>query len=213
MWGSTITSGAALLHIGENLHMKNLRASVAGLAVGLAALATAVPAVADGGPGPYGRPYQPSIWQGLYGGFHLGWGEVDSLDGFVGGVQVGYNWQAGQIVYGVEADVSFADISDEIRVMGVTVAEASIDWLATARGRVGFLVTPRVLAYATAGFGVASGSGSNILGFSRDETETDIVIGLGIEGKLSDAMSVRAEYLAFDDLDIIRAGLNFKLGN
>jgi len=35
------------------------------------------PVVADGGRGPayFDQPYDyPSIWQGLYGGVHLGWG-------------------------------------------------------------------------------------------------------------------------------------------
>jgi outer membrane immunogenic protein len=191
--------------------MKSSRTSVAGLAVALALLAGAIPAAADGPPG---APYyaRPSIWQGVYGGFHLGWGEADPADGFVGGVQAGYNWQAGQIVYGLEADVSYADISFKDNFFGV---EASVDWLATVRGRAGFLLTPRVLAYGTAGFGIASAS-ARIPGLVKvDDTETDFVYGLGIEGKLSDTMSLRAEYLAFGDLDInvVRAGLNFKLGN
>jgi outer membrane immunogenic protein len=218
--GEPVRCGAALLHKGENLHMRTLRASVAGLAVGVVALAVTVPAVADGPPGSayYERPYQPSIWQGLYGGVHLGWGESGVADGFVGGAQIGYNWQKGQVVYGLEADVSLADISYEERFMGVT-AKASIDWLATARGRVGFLLTPRILAYGTAGFGIASASASasvpGVVKISVDDTQTDIVYGLGLEGKVSEAMSLRVEYLAFGDHDVgvVRAGLNFKFGN
>ena len=75
--------------------MRVLRRRVIGLAVvallGLAATA----AVADGlygprgsGPASYGMP---SIWQGLYGGVHLGHVDAGNDDGFVGGVQVGYN--------------------------------------------------------------------------------------------------------------------------
>jgi outer membrane immunogenic protein len=190
--------------------METLRTSVAGLAVALAVLAGAFPAAADGPPPGYGPAY-PSIWQGLYGGVHLGWGDAGSADGVVGGAQVGYNWQKGQIVYGLEADFSFTDISVENPVF-----EASIDWLATARGRVGFLFTPRVLGYATAGFGIGRASGS-FMGVSLGhDTETDVVFGLGLEGKISDAMSLRVEYLAFGndiDVDVVRAGLNFKLGN
>src|SRR5262245_42749208 len=78
--------------------------------VGLASL----PAKADDGPYPGSPPAyleRPSIWQGLYAGAHLGWGSSGSLDGVVGGGQVGYNWQVNQIVYGLEADASFAHIS------------------------------------------------------------------------------------------------------
>ena len=75
----------------------------------------------------------------------------------MGGAQVGYNWQTGQIVYGIEADVSFADISFNQSFMGASVS-GSIDWMATVRGRLGFLATPNVLFYGTAGFGYASAS-------------------------------------------------------
>jgi outer membrane immunogenic protein len=192
--------------------MVTLRTSV-GLAAAVAVLTGAIPAAADGprGPAHYGRPYQPSIWQGLYGGLHLGWGDAGSADGIVGGAQIGYNWHTGRLVYGLEGDVSIADISVENPVF-----EASIDWLATARGRVGYLVTPRVLAYATAGFGIASASAS-FMGIDQGhDTEMDVVFGLGLEGKVNDAMSLRVEYLAFGndiDVDVIRAGVNFKLGN
>ena len=149
---------------------------------------------------------------------HLGHGESGPADGFVGGGQIGYNWQSGQIVYGLEADVSFADISFKESFMGVTV-KGSIDWMATARGRVGFLLTPSVLAYGTVGFGIAGGSGSanlpGVVKFSVSDSESDLVFGVGLEAKFSDTMSARIEYLAFNDndIDVIRAGLNFRFGN
>ncbi len=200
--------------------METLRRGTIALAVVVAAAMAALPASADrGGPPPgLDRAYYPSIWQGLYAGVHLGHGESGPADGFLGGAQIGYNWQAGQIVYGVEADVSFADISFEQSFMGATVS-ASIDWMATLRGRLGFLVTPNVLVYGTAGFGYVNASGSanlpGVVSFSVSDSEFDFVYGLGLEGKLTNTMSARIEYLAFSDLDIdiIRAGVNFKLGN
>lgn len=158
----------------------------------------AIPAIAAdfGGPPPryeeppYAAPFT-SVWQGLYGGVHLGYIEDWSSDGVVGGGQLGYNWQAGRFVYGLEADVS--------------VADTSVDWLASARGRAGFLLDDRLLAYGTAGVGFAD---------AFDDTETDFVWGLGLEGKLSERVTARVEYLAYDDLeiDVVRGGLNFKLG-
>ena len=55
--------------------MGTFRSSVVALIVLVGALVPAVPAAADEGygrPGVY-QPYYPSIWQGLYGGIHLGW--------------------------------------------------------------------------------------------------------------------------------------------
>jgi len=202
------------------MHVETLRTWIVGVAVTLAVLAVGtIPAAADSPLGAYPvQHYQPAIWRGLYGGVHLGWGESGPADGIVGGAQIGYNWQAGQIVYGFEVDVSAADISYSESFFGVH-AEASIDWLATARGRLGFLVTPNVLAYATAGFGIASASASagipGLVKLSVNDTETDFVYGIGVEAKVTDATSLRVEYLAFGDLDIdvIRAGVNFRFGN
>jgi outer membrane immunogenic protein len=193
---------------------KTLRRSAVALAVLVGSAVAVMPALADGGRGPARSDQSyPPIWQGAYVGLHLGHGESGPADGFVGGGQVGYNWQSGQIVYGLEADVSFADISFKESFGGMT-AKGSIDWMATARGRLGYLLLPNLLAYGTVGFGLASGSAS-LPGFSVNDTESDIVYGLGLEGKLSDKLSARIEYLAFGDLDIdvVRVGLNYRLGN
>jgi outer membrane immunogenic protein len=138
----------------------------------------------------------PSIWQGVYGGVHLGGVDSDDDDGLIGGVQLGYNWRAGSIVYGLEADMSLSDADH-------------VDWLASARGRVGYLILPNLLLYGTAGLGLVN---------DRD-TDTGFAYGAGVEGKLSSSMSARLEYLAFtsetehgDDVSVIRAGLNIKLG-
>ena len=102
-------------------------------------------------------------------------------------------------------------------------ASASLDWLATVRGRIGYLIDPRILAYATAGVGIGSWSAeAGISGCNLPECpeiklrgrETDFVFGLGVEGKISETMSARVDFLSGGDLDadVVRAGLNFKLG-
>ena len=193
--------------------IESLRRCAIALAALVGSAVAAMPALADGGWTTTSRSDYPSIWQGVYVGLHLGRGEASSADGLVAGAQIGYNWQSGPIVFGLEADISYADISESFGPF-----EASIDLLATARGRLGYLITPNILVYGTAGFGIASASGSvNIPGLrlSVDDTETDFVYGVGVEGKFASNMSARIEYLAFHDLkiDVIRAGLNFKLGN
>lgn len=148
---------------------------------------TSTAAVADGmlGAAPV---YQelPPIWSGLYGGVHLGYADADYDDGVIGGVQLGYNWQSSAIVYGVESDIS------------LTSAD-SVDWLASARGRLGYLLQPSLLLYGTAGVG-----GDDDAGF---------VYGLGLESQLTYGTTGRIEYLEYDgeDVGVIRAGLNFKL--
>ncbi len=206
------------------------RIVVLGIA-GLLASVLPVPAAAQGFAPPADGYYYVPLWQGLYVGAHLGYGDADPGDGFLGGVHAGYSWQSGRLVYGLEADATWADISEEETITacigpGSCVSgrlESSIDWMATLRGRVGFLLQPDLLPYVTAGFGLVSGSASasirapgfNSRLFSDDDTETAFVYGIGLEGRLSSVSLWRIEYLAFDDaeLDVIRAGLSFRLGN
>jgi outer membrane immunogenic protein len=160
---------------------------------------------------------------------HLGWGWSGDADGVVGGGQVSYNWQSRQFVYGLEADISAADIgiSEAFVVPGAVLnASASIDWLATIRGRLGVLVQPNLLVYGTAGLAVvhaeAHGSvttfGFGQISASASDTQTGLVYGIGVESMWTERMSMRLEYLSFSEPDrigdfgIVRAGLNFKFG-
>jgi outer membrane immunogenic protein len=175
-----------------------LRRGLFGLAVvaGLAFSATAT--WADGArSAPVGYYDRPSIWRGLYGGLNLGHADADHEDGVVGGVQVGYNWQNQQIIYGLEGDLAITNMD-------------SIDWLGSVRGRLGYLLQPGLMVYGTAGLGVVSAA----------DTDAGFVWGLGVEGRVADGMTARLEYLSFDNNDshhsdgvsVIRAGVNFKLG-
>ena len=88
--------------------------------------------------------------------------------GFIGGGQIGYNLQFNKFVLGLEADVQGSNtrnrhgflkgaglldpngLADDVAMTDVE-HEKNVDWLGTVRGRVGYLVTPTFLAYATGG--------------------------------------------------------------
>ena len=117
--------------------MEIARKGVIILAVLVSTAITSIPAAADGSrSGVYSdRPYYPSIWQGLYAGVHVGFGDGD---GVLGGGQLGYNLQSGRVVYGVEADFAVSSIEQEVRACSSVAcahASASLDSMATARGR------------------------------------------------------------------------------
>ena len=98
-------------------------------------------------------------------------GQGITQGGFIGGGQVGYNYQYGQsFILGFEADMQgsgisgqgntngFAPYSSGISVYSTTdgyltngTVQAGINWMGTARGRIGYLITPTVLMYATGG--------------------------------------------------------------
>lgn len=197
----------------------------------IALVIVTVPAVGDDDRRPAGfdQPYYPAIWQGLYGGVNVGWGWSGDASGGVGGGQIGYNWQSNRLVYGVEADISAADIgtSETLAVPGAVLdASASIDWIATVRGRLGVLVQPNLLVYGTAGLAVVNAEahasvavfGVGQISARQSDTESGLVFGVGVESKLTDKISARVEYLEFSppdrigDFGIVRAGLNYKFG-
>jgi hypothetical protein len=115
--------------------MRNiLAAAVVGIALfgARAALGADAAVVLGGlppGPPPYGQPpYGPPpfvtdtavptlfyFWNGLYIGGEGGWGWTTTkglnASGDIGGGQLGYNYQTGNFVLGVEADGSFANIT------------------------------------------------------------------------------------------------------
>lgn len=94
-------------------------------------------------------------------------------DGFIGGGQIGYNYQWGQsFVIGFETDIQGTGIRGSSQTVGGATAntgllggivnlnttaiggsnvQAGVDWLGTVRGRVGYLWTPTMLAYVTGG--------------------------------------------------------------
>ena len=86
-------------------------------------------------------------WSGFYlglnGGGAFGRSTWDTTGGFdisggLVGATVGYNYQFGQAVAGVEADIDWADISGSSTTNCVTGCKTSDTWLSTVRGRLGY---------------------------------------------------------------------------
>ena len=85
--------------------------------------------------------------------------------GFVGGGQIGYNWQVSNFVFGLEADVNWNrvrpslgfNVPDPFLIQTLTGSYTTeIDWTSSFRGRVG-MAFDRLLVYATGGAAIAGG--------------------------------------------------------
>ncbi len=84
---------------------------------------------------------------------------------FAFGVAGGYNWQFGRFVTGIEADITRtqSQVSHDFKLDdagfiffgGPAQINVSMEWLATFRGRAGFLVTDRLFLFGTGGLAVA----------------------------------------------------------
>jgi outer membrane immunogenic protein len=133
------------------------------------------------------------------------------VNGVIGGGQLGYNWQRGTWLFGLEGDIQGSNergTGDVCTVAGCPAGSAAfnreykLDWFGTARGRVGFLPAERLVLYATGGlaFGGFSGSSTtqplNIGTWSQ--TRAGWTVGAGVEAALGSNWSVKFEYLYMD---------------
>ncbi len=196
---------------------KYLLASVA--ALGIIAAGAASAADLPSRKGPVAAPvYIPPVftWTGFYVGANAGygWGNVNAngfanvgdLDGFVGGGQIGYNYQMGQFVLGLEADLQGADLSSGNNLGLVRV---KTDYFGTVRARVGFAID-RFMPYVTGGWAYGNVKTSiPALAFSNDSSHTGgWTVGGGIEYAITNNLIAGVEYLYVDlgEKNILGAG-------
>ncbi len=149
-------------------------------------------------------------WTGFYVGAMGGYASEATSDslamkGGFAGATVGYNWQSGMFVAGLEADGAWANVSQSATVLGVT-ASANVDTLATIRGRVG-VAFDQVLLYGTGGLALADTKVSaTALGITLSDsaTQTGWAVGAGVEWMFMPRWSLKAEYLyrRFDSVTI-----------
>ncbi|MEZ0222899.1 MAG: outer membrane protein [Tardiphaga sp.] len=164
-----------------------------------------------------------------------------SPQGALGGGQVGYNWQTGSmlgpVVYGLEADIQGAGLSDDRTNLGSpfvsTTYNQKIDWFGTVRGRIG-LATGPVLGYVTGGYAygnvktsIAFDNAGTV--FSTNKIQNGWTVGSGVEAALGGNWTGKIEYLylnmgnnsyAFGPQtlntevreNIFRVGLNYRVG-
>jgi len=154
----------------------------------------------------------------------------------VAGLAAGYQWHRGSFVYGFEGDISALRLSlsrggsasslnlglvnpGPVPVVATVSATAAIDWLATLRGRLGFLASPDVLVYATGGLALTELMVSNAytdnwvfnggaVGNSRVRSSvTGYAVGAGAEWAIGQGWALRAEYLHVDFGALTTSGL------
>lgn len=175
---------------------------------------------------PYVAAYN---WTGFYVGGHIGGGWVNqsatflsttgvALDpagtayntdhnGFLGGAQIGYNYQFQNWVVGIGADVSWTSASADTVTNGSLVAgsvlhtQGKTNWYGTVTGRVGYAWN-NLLVYGKGGFawandtygGYATVGGATTLYNDIKDTRTGWTLGAGVEWGFWDKWSLFAEY-------------------
>ena len=198
--------------------MKKLIQVSAALAASLATPALAADLPVKAPVAPVVAPYN---WTGFYVGANLGgaWGKTqytDPLapagvantfntdpDGFIGGGQVGLNYQIGPWVFGVEGEFSWSKLRGSGRGPVTPPAGSTLDtdanWIATAAGRVGY-ASDRWLFYVKGGAAWInvdhsfSNIGPPAFTTSVRETHNGWTVGTGIEWAFARTWSAKVEY-------------------
>jgi outer membrane immunogenic protein len=158
-----------------------------------------------------------------------------SVGGFATGFQGGYVVRiAPALVAGIEADFAgshatssalstWTAFATNVPLAGAYAKEIrTLNWLTTARGRIGYLVTPATLVYFTGGAawggvsyeGASSGpvgGGGYATAVSFFQTQSGYVLGGGIEFATWDRWMLRGEYLfhRFNDVSAVAADPHF----
>ena len=136
-------------------------------------------------------------------------------NGFIGGVQAGYNYQTGQWVFGVEVDANYFRMKKSVSQSFLNLPDGNgytftssfeTNWLVTARPRIGYSFD-RFLVYGTGGLAIADQKFSQtitgvVLGSvqtgSVSNTAVGWTMGAGAEYALGSHWSLKAEYLYVD---------------
>ena len=208
------------------------------LAASVLAASTASSFAADLAARPYTKAPPPVVaamydWSGFYIGINGGWGQSstrydwanflvrsDNASGGTVGGQIGYNWQAGSWVFGIEAQGNWADLSrtyvdpfDPRWSVGTTV-----DALGLFTGRVGYAAN-NVLFYVKGGAAVASNSYwaalNNVDFINVSNTRWGAAVGVGLEWGFAPNWSFGVEYnhLFLGDTDYNWTNANWRYTN
>ena len=171
-------------------------------------------------------------WTGLYLGANLGGSWANNSASYsqaggngafstsnrnssaIGGGQAGYNWQSGQLVFGLETDISFRNNTANgtffpfpANTVDAVSLSQSERWLGTLRPRVGF-ASNAWLFYVTGGLAYGNIQHSyfenrtTVAGQNRfisdSTTKSGWTLGGGVEWALSRNWTIGAEYLRVD---------------
>ncbi|HEU5020173.1 MAG TPA: outer membrane protein [Pseudolabrys sp.] len=191
-------------------------------------------------------------WTGFYIGANVGWGWSNgdgtfyglgpvgvpvsgSGDGVLGGGQIGYNWQTGSFIFGIETDFQGSsgegDLNGSAGGVAITGGTLKTPWFGTIRGRIGYAPWDRGMIYVTGGGAYGhldyDGTLSTTGPFSSSTNYWTWTVGAGVEAFLWDRWSAKLEYLYVGTPDnfpvppgtvaadgntntnIVRAGLNY----
>src|SRR5262245_59200395 len=186
--------------------------------VSLAALTSALRAADMPAKAPMYMPTPVADWTGIYLGVQGGAVRRDALaelglfgfefdggkTGGTAGAVLGYNWQQGRFVSGIEGDWSWIGAkATHLTTTAIRLTSFDVNWLSTLRGRVGFALDS-TLFYLSGGvaFGHIKNSFADLDGddggfefsFTQNQTKAGWTVGAGVEHMFAPNWTARAEW-------------------
>jgi outer membrane immunogenic protein len=150
-------------------------------------------------------------WTGLYVGINGGvgfgnstWSNIGGSTGFnlsggvVGGT-IGYNYQMGQAVFGLEGDLDWSNIrgSTSAGICAGGTCETRNNWLGTARGRIGYAFD-RFMPFITGGAAFGDIKATPVGLGSQTTTKAGWALGGGGEFAIAGPWTAKIDYLYVD---------------
>lgn len=162
-------------------------------------------------------------------------------NGFGVGIMAGYDWRLGDLVVGGLIDASFD--GGGAKASPANGTQYGVDYFATARGRLGYVASPDLLIYASAGYGAhgveyktnntagEGASGGTSAAAKKSGTMSGLVYGAGLDYNIGWGVAfvevLRQDLGAWDfttlsggfkrtvegSQDVVRLGMKFTLGD
>jgi opacity protein-like surface antigen len=137
--------------------------------------------------------------------------------GFVAGIEGGYNWQIGNLLFGLETDLEGVQLegatnSGDVLYPGTRLSRFTVtsygntDWLFTARPRIGFVAPNHWLFFATGGLALTQLESDFSFIDNRGTLESGrlnavtlgYAVGGGVEAPLTGRLSLKVDYFFVD---------------
>jgi outer membrane immunogenic protein len=155
-------------------------------------------------------------WTGFYLGAHAGyaWADFSGTDAVLGvlagsttangliyGGQVGFNYQFGSWVLGIEGEFSFGDVKSSESLLGLATGEVKLDRIYTAAARVGYAFDRTMIYGKFGGAWTQEEYNFTLLGLTAATGSVDRsgwVLGVGVEYAFMGNWSAKLEYNYMD---------------
>lgn len=155
----------------------------------------------------------PFAWSGLYFGVQAGgaWSTAHIIDsisldhdltasGGFGGLNASWLQQRGRVVFGIEGEFNYGDISSTTAIQAGNNFRTEVDWFGSVAGKAGFAHS-RWLVAGLAGIAFANGSTGQTTPsntFDMSSTYTGWTVGATVDYAVNDKVTIGAKYQYYD---------------